>query len=817
MNRLGRGLDGIDMMDSGQFKNAPAPTLRASGSLRRLVDLFSNVWLGIAWAILLFIYCSVGSAMPTVRQHPALEMTEFQWFHWWPFKLLIGLLCTTLIVTTVRRIPLRWVNAGVWTIHTGIIVLCLGSYYYFGTKIEGDTPVFRRRVEISVPGATDTAYLPALPGNQISVVGGIDRWQFQIQSTNAAWPIRSKDHEGEIAYSVNVLVTPPTGKPFIRQLLAGYPQYTEDIIPGSGRAVKSTGRKLIAEDLGMTLGYEPQEYFHIMDTWALYTRRAGDTEWTQRPIHNMPRYHDRIGSRDRVFSEPQQRVAVRSMDLPVPPPPDGDVLGNASLRITGYLRYAHFQERRREGADRLNPVLRASLLPDGSAPIPLELVAFDQTASQSADGLVQFVWLNDFSLVDTLPTDARAVLHVEVPDRQVAFDVPITADTVVGAKGEFTKIDGTDFAYRIHAVKNNLALPGRDRSVSVAIVAIETPEGRVTRMVADQPSKTRDMAGENGDPHATATNAPQKPDPRIQMTYRPQTAPILLAAYPKGLYLVVNGPNGRELGRDVEIGESVEVVPGLAIRADALWTHAVSEIKPYVVPPASRRRDVGEMLSMVRIEIDTGSDIQSRWLRFNQYAFPNQQYAYSGRFTYTPERFRLDDGTQLEIMFSRERHKLPNPIALESFALDTHVGGYTGKVHTIRNYVSHLRFLEQDQWTEVRSIMVNAPTEYAGLWYFQSMWDKPQSGNPTGGMNYTGLGVGNRNGVHIQLAGCCIAVTGMLFAFYVKPVIKRRRSEQSRARLSEREETEPADSGLTPTAETVEAAVVENRVAEPIR
>jgi hypothetical protein len=42
-------------------------------------------------------------------------------------------------------------------------------------------------------------------------------------------------------------------------------------------------------------------------------------------------------------------------------------------------------------------------------------------------------------------------------------------------------------------------------------------------------------------------------------------------------------------------------------------------------------------------------------------------------------------------------------------------------------------------------------------------------------LNFTGLGVGNRRGVGIQLAGTIIAVIGMMYAFYVKPVIKRRR------------------------------------------
>ncbi len=47
---------------------------------------------------------------------------------------------------------------------------------------------------------------------------------------------------------------------------------------------------------------------------------------------------------------------------------------------------------------------------------------------------------------------------------------------------------------------------------------------------------------------------------------------------------------------------------------------------------------------------------------------------------------------------------------------------------------------------------------------------------------YTVLGVGNRHGIYTQLAGCTIAVFGMLYAFYVKPVIKRRHLERAQAR-----------------------------------
>jgi hypothetical protein len=80
---------------------------------------------------------------------------------------------------------------------------------------------------------------------------------------------------------------------------------------------------------------------------------------------------------------------------------------------------------------------------------------------------------------------------------------------------------------------------------------------------------------------------------------------------------------------------------------------------------------------------------------------------------------------------------------------------------------------------------VNAPVEHRGLWFFQAQWDPPEpvsARDPRGsaGLNYTVLGVGNREGVWTQLAGCVIAVTGMVYAFYVKPILFRRRAERAK-------------------------------------
>ena len=85
---------------------------------------------------------------------------------------------------------------------------------------------------------------------------------------------------------------------------------------------------------------------------------------------------------------------------------------------------------------------------------------------------------------------------------------------------------------------------------------------------------------------------------------------------------------------------------------------------------------------------------------------------------------------------------------------------------------------------KTRDVSVNNPQEEDGFWFFQSQWDPPDQARFQGdvasmGLNYTVLGVGNRHGVWIQLAGGTLMVLGMLYAFYVKPVLIRRRQDRS--------------------------------------
>jgi len=714
------------------------------GPIGGVLNLFSSVWLGIVLASLIFFYCSVGSGAPQVRQLPSLEMTEFEWFHWWPFNALMILFTLNMIVVTLRRIPFRFINAGVWMIHSGIITMTLGSYYYFSTKVEGDTPVFRYHVNIEHPGFSEPVSLIVLPGATQRVVAGPDVWQFRIQSTNSAWPILSEKHAGEKAYAVNISVKPPTGEPFIRQLLAGYEDYTEDIIPGKGRAIKNIGRKLVDQSLKLTLEHEPQNYFHVVDSWALFSRVVGDTEWVERRIDDMPRYNDRIATRDQVFSDPQFPVNINAIDLTVPSEADGDPLAGTPVHVTGYLRYAHMQQRWRDGGQGLNPVVSVSVSSTGAEPHVYELAALHASHAKSEDGLMEFRWLERAADVALLPKDSLPVLHIEVPEAKVSFDVTMTTETVAGPDGAFTPIEHTKFSYRIRGGQDNLSIPGENQTVSIAMVEIKTPHGSFRRWVADNPQLTRDIHGEGEDAHDMDTTAP---DPRIVMTYTAASAPIILAGYPGGLHLVYNGPNGRAMDRAVSLGQSVELIPGINVKVSGYWQHAQAEARPYVVPLTSRQKNARETYAMIRVEVGTGQHRQAKWLPYHPYTLPSDQYVYGGRFRYEPTQFRTEDGRDVEVMFSRRRERLLNPVILKDFALDTHLGGYTGASLTIRNYVSTLQFQNDGQWSAPTQISVNAPTSYGEYWFFQSMWDRPAPSNPAGGMNYTGLGVGNRHGV----------------------------------------------------------------------
>jgi len=78
-------------------------------------------------------------ASVTVRRLPGFEMTELEFYSWWPLRIILLLFVINMVVATVRRIEFNVKNLGVLMVHTGIITIALASVFYQAAKKEGDT------------------------------------------------------------------------------------------------------------------------------------------------------------------------------------------------------------------------------------------------------------------------------------------------------------------------------------------------------------------------------------------------------------------------------------------------------------------------------------------------------------------------------------------------------------------------------------------------------------------------------------------------------------------------------------------------------
>ncbi len=90
---------------AGSPVDSPAPNEGPRGLFTRLLDLLSSIWFGVGLLVVIFLYSSIGSAVPPIRQGALadwfgwealrFEMTEMEWFSSRFFLVLIGLFCVS--------------------------------------------------------------------------------------------------------------------------------------------------------------------------------------------------------------------------------------------------------------------------------------------------------------------------------------------------------------------------------------------------------------------------------------------------------------------------------------------------------------------------------------------------------------------------------------------------------------------------------------------------------------------------------------------------------------------------------------------------
>lgn len=97
----------------------------------------------------------------TVRRLRGMEMSELEFYGWWPLKTMLLLFVANLVFATVRRIEFTFKNIGVLTVHTGIVVIAVGSIWYSALKEEGDMVLESGQLNASGvprPGPVETGF-----------------------------------------------------------------------------------------------------------------------------------------------------------------------------------------------------------------------------------------------------------------------------------------------------------------------------------------------------------------------------------------------------------------------------------------------------------------------------------------------------------------------------------------------------------------------------------------------------------------------------------------------------------------------------------
>lgn len=218
--------------------------------------------------------------------------------------------------------------------------------------------------------------------------------------------------------------------------------------------------------------------------------------------------------------------------------------------------------------------------------------------------------------------------------------------------------------------------------------------------------------------------------------------------------------SGNELPYRVEITGYVPFVTGTQRR---LGTDGRQRDVPVLMPLRQRRGDsLARSSSAIRVRISSPEGVEpawgdSQWVMFSQFPHLGAQ----------PLEITLP-GTQdrWQLIYSRKRHSLGATVTATKLTVDHFPG-----MRSVKSWHSDIAVQSPAGHVDYATVQTNETQNIAG-------WTLYQSGFAEDGWSWTILGVGNRKGMLLMNIGWIIVTLGCLYAFYVKPVLLRRRRQR---------------------------------------
>lgn len=737
----------MNMQSGSAFKRA--------GIIKAMVRFMASFEFGIAILILILIYACLASALPQLRG--AVEMTEMQIFRHWIFGALIALMTLSLLLATLSRVAWRWVNAGTFMVHAGMLLMVGGAVWYFASKTEGDVVLNSPRVELIATSSSPPRVIAEFLAEQsqswssmMPAFGGTVG--LEVQSV-------AQDASG-VPTSAEIKVTTGGETPRIVKVVAG--EADVEIMP------KALALRLTS--------FPPEKTFYDQELAAIYVRPIDAPDSTALPIDGLPIYRERyfdegysiVDSTNASVPSKRVRTAAKVLGLNIP---TGwleswrmpiDITGTPNLpfdmRVTGYLPYiSRMAPRAVAGSGDINPAVNIRL-EVGAASLEESLFARDKRGATQSRGLpIEFRWTADAAERDASLDEMSGTneLYVEVKNPPVVQRFSIIA-------GQKITVPGTDYELTIKDLQPDWPMlsPGYEGASSpMASVDVQGGGKEYNRTVIQRfPELSQDI-DEAGTRHREGPY-----DSNLIMRYRAASEGRVLIVAGPGISPVAGVFNSTGTVDQIEmpIGQSCEIpMMGTKVRVTLLdLMERAERIDVPVVEPLDRRRpNLGpRAASAIRVQFNgrgpsAGRQL-TRWISFSQYPHVD---ARSIRLTMP------GDPREWEVTYSRMRHDLGVQVVPGKLS----VKFFPGR-QNVESWRSDFRVLSPGDNAPKAGAVYTNQTYAAGGWTFF------QSGAAGDHWSYTILGVGNRNGINAMLLGCVLITLGALYAFYVKPIIRRR-------------------------------------------
>ena len=769
----------------------------------------------------------------TLRRLPGVEMSELEFYSWWPLRVILLVFVVNMVTATVRRIEFIFNNVGVLTVHTGIVLIAIGSVFYSAGKLEGDM--------LLRSGAIDHA--TNHPGVGPPESGFYDNTRVALHIS--------------------------TGEVFEQRLITGLPRYN-DYSPRIGGGPNTSGPSSpSAMDLSNaeTRWEDPQSNARTLeinleqpdtrridrDLRAALGKVGVDAATIERVITEgfSPRDIDGVsgdlGAKLVGLDGPMLRELVRR-----------STSRRVAFRVVGYASYATLTKdyARLDAAARhsdeplapvrfLRPIMVGEASPSPNAPALILLPGtpasrIDQSPEVAVEytlgaqgGMPESRWRD---LAEPLPHGTQHALVIEIPGAAGAPAYrgvhPVATHSRIEASGYVVEVDDL-----LPAPPFPIITKGYENATSsLAKVRVTPPDGKAfTRWVYHRFDEiSQDMLDE-----LNASGMPKRRDalPDIRIAYIDASVGVNMyidEPAPGQLRALVRSRGGELRSiTPTKTAAGIPVIPDLApqlgLALTESWEHSRAFERPSIVPPDERdNRKVGthdEAAIAVQVSTIEGSKEtpeQIVWLPFAKYLEQRQ----------TASRFvSLADGRRFELTFGRLYHRLPGmTLRLRDFEMISY--DHRG---TPRDYQSQIIVSPTDGsfeafeheatlnypltapyiWSESRSLLGNitgrivaglSPAQFkfsqagwdANTWrQTQALVDQGQLAEPY--VAYTILQVGNNPGIHIVALGAILMALGIPWAFYVKPWLVRREKARIQRQLVQGTYVRPPPRS-TPTA-----------------